>query len=149
MITHISIVSVFVKDQDDAKKFYVDVLGFEEKDDIRLGDYRWCTVVHPTQPELQVNLAVPGPPHSPDMVEAMKRAMDGGGMAGLGLTVDDCHATVADLKAKGVEFVQDPQERPYGVEAVCRDNSGNWMVLVEPRPFDPAEMAEAAAVSSE
>ncbi|MCW2819559.1 MAG: Glyoxalase/bleomycin resistance protein/dioxygenase, partial [Marmoricola sp.] len=44
MITHISIVSVFVKDQDEAKRFYVDVLGFEEKDDIRLGDYRWCTV---------------------------------------------------------------------------------------------------------
>ena len=142
MITHISIVSVFVKDQDEAKRFYVDVLGFEEKDDIVLGDYRWCTVVHPTQPELQVNLAVPGPPHSPDMVEAMKRAMDGGGMAGLGLTVDDCRSTVADLKSKGVFFVQEPEERPYGVEAVCRDNSGNWMVLVEPREFTAADFAQ-------
>ena len=142
MITHISIVSVFVKDQDEAKRFYVDVLGFEEKDDIVLGDYRWCTVVHPTQPELQVNLAVPGPPHSPEMVEAMRRAMDGGGMAGLGLTVDDCRSTVADLKSKGVLFVQEPEERPYGVEAVCRDNSGNWMVLVEPREFTAADFAQ-------
>jgi catechol 2,3-dioxygenase-like lactoylglutathione lyase family enzyme len=141
MITNISIVSVFVKNQDEAKKFYIDVLGFEEKDDIILGDYRWCTVIHPEQPELQVNLAVPGPPHSPEMVEAMGRAMDEGGMAGLGLSVDDCRKTVEDLKSKGVEFVQDPEERPYGVEAVCRDNSGNWMVLVEPKEFTPADFA--------
>ena len=57
-------------------------------------------------------------------------------MNGLGLSVDDCHATVADLKAKGVQFVQDPTDRPYGVEAVCRDNSGNWMVLVEEKELD-------------
>jgi predicted enzyme related to lactoylglutathione lyase len=74
------------------------------------------------------------------MVEAMNRALDGGGMSGLGLQVDDCRKTADELKAKDVEFVQDPVERPYGVEAVCRDNSGNWMVLVEPREFDPAEM---------
>ena len=60
-------------------------------------------------------------------------------MAGLGLSVDDCHTTVADLKSKGVEFVQDPEERPYGVEAVCRDNSGNWMVLVEHREYTAAD----------
>ena len=66
MITNISIVSVFVKDIDESKKFYTDVLGFQEKDDITLGDgYRWCTVVHPSQPELNVSLAVPGPPHRP------------------------------------------------------------------------------------
>lgn len=139
MITNISIVNVFVRDQDEAKRFYVDVLGFEEKDDIRLGDYRWCTVVHPAQPELQVNLSVPGPPHSPAMVEEIKRAMNGEGMAGLGLTVDDCRATVADLEAKGVEFVQEPTDRPYGVEAVCRDNSSNWMVLVEQKEYSAAD----------
>lgn len=143
MITNISITSVFVKDQDDAKRFYTEVLGFEAKDDITLGNgFRWCTVVHPNQPELQVSLAVPGPPHSPDMVEAMNRALDGGGMSGLGLQVDDCRKTADDLKDKGVEFVQDPAERPYGVEAVCRDNSGNWMVLVEPREFDASELAQ-------
>ena len=54
------------------EEFYTDVLGFEAKDDITLGDdYRWCTVVHPTQPELQVNLAVPGPPLAPEIVEAI------------------------------------------------------------------------------
>ena len=75
MITNISIVSVFVKDVDESKRFYVDVLGFEEKDDITLGDgYRWCSVVHPSQPELQVSLAIPGPPFPDELVAAMKRA---------------------------------------------------------------------------
>ena len=132
MINNIAIISVFVKDQDDAKKFYTDILGFEEKDDITLGDgYRWCTVVHPSQPELQVSLAIPGPPFSDELVTAMKRALDAGGLNGLGLSVDDCEKTYADLTAKGVEFLQPPSARPYGTEAVCRDNSGNWIVLVQ------------------
>jgi catechol 2,3-dioxygenase-like lactoylglutathione lyase family enzyme len=140
MITNVSIVSVFVKDVDESKRFYVDVLGFAEKDDITLGDgFRWCTVAHPSQPELQLHLTVPGPPHSPEMVEAINRALDEGGMHGVGVNVDDCRKTAADLKAKGVQFIQDPEERPYGVEAVIRDNSGNWMVLVEPREFSPAD----------
>ena len=61
MITNISITTVFVKDVDESKRFYIDVLGFEEKDDITMGDYRWCTVVHPNQPELMVHLNVAGP----------------------------------------------------------------------------------------
>lgn len=143
MITNISIVSVFVKDIDESKKFYTDVLGFHEKDDITLGDgYRWCTVVHPSQPELQVSLAVPGPPHSPELVRAMKRALDDGTMHGLGLNVDDCQATYDQLSAKGVEFLQPPSQRPYGTEAVCRDNSGNWLVLVQPSAgYTPADFA--------
>jgi len=142
MITNISITSVFVKDVDASKAFYVDVLGFAEHTDITLGDgYRWCTVMHPSQPELQVHLTVPGPPYSPEMVAAMKRAQDEGGMFGLGMNVDDCRKTYDDLRGKGVEFIQTPEERPYGVEAVARDNSGNWMVLVEPREFTPADFA--------
>ncbi len=133
MISNVSIVSVFVKDQDEAKKFYIDILGFEEKDDVTLGEgYRWCTVIHPNQPELFINLAIPGPPMSQDLVDAMKRAQDAGGLNGLGFNVDDCQQTYEELTAKGVEFVQPPMARPYGVEAVCRDNSGNWMVLVQP-----------------
>ena len=140
MITHISIATVFVKDVDASKAFYIDVLGFAEHTDITLGEgYRWCTVKHPSQPELQVHLAQPGPPQSPDLVAAMQRALDDGGLNGLGLTVDDCRTTYDDLVAKGVEFIQEPQERPYGVEAVARDNSGNWMVLVEPKEFTPAD----------
>ena len=141
MITNISITSVFVKDVDASKRFYLDVLGFAEHTDITLADgsYRWCTVMHPSQPELQVHLTVPGPPHSPEMVAAINRALDEGGMHGLGLNVDDCRKTYEDLRAKGVEFIQEPEERPYGVEAVARDNSGNWMVLIEPREFSSAD----------
>jgi len=140
MISNISIVSVFVKDVDASKTFYIDVLGFAEHTDITLGDgYRWCTVKHPNQPEIQVHLTVPGPPIAPDVVAAMNRALDEGGLFGLGLRVDDCRKTYGDLSAKGVQFVQEPEERPYGVEAVARDNSGNWMVLVEERQFTAAD----------
>jgi catechol 2,3-dioxygenase-like lactoylglutathione lyase family enzyme len=142
MITHISITSVFVKDVDASKRFYVDILGFEEKDDVTLGDgFRWCTVVHPSQPELRVSLSVPGPPHTPDMIAAMNRALDEGTMHGLGLNVDDCHKTYDELLARGVEFLQPPATRPYGTEAVCRDNSGNWLVLVEPSDWTPDDFA--------
>jgi catechol 2,3-dioxygenase-like lactoylglutathione lyase family enzyme len=142
MITNISIASVFVKDVDASKAFYIDVLGFEEHTDITLGDgYRWCTVKSPTQPELQVHLTVPGPPISPDMIAAINRALDEGSMFGLGMNVDDCRKTYDDLVSKGVDFVQEPQERPYGVEAVARDNSGNWMVLVEPREYSPSDFS--------
>lgn len=146
MITNISIVSVFVKDQDESKKFYVDMFGFEEKDDITLGDgYRWCTVIHPNQPELLVNLAIPGPPLSPEYAEAVRRAQDEGGMHGLGLTVDDCQQTYQELKAKGVEFLQEPSDRPYGVEALCRDNSGNWVVLVEQKLYSAEDFDQDAS----
>ena len=142
MITNISIVSVFVKDVDESQGSTPTSSASREQADITLGDgYRWCTVVHPSQPELQVHLTVPGPPHRRDMVEAIRRAQDEGGMHGLGVDVDDCRKTYEELTAKGVEFIQEPSERPYGVEAVCRDNSGNWMVLVEQRDWTPADFA--------
>ncbi|PZG24142.1 glyoxalase [Micromonospora craterilacus] len=141
MITNVSITSVFVKDIDAAKAFYIDVLGFAEHTDVTIGDgsYRWCTVKHPSQPELQVNLTVPGPPLSPEVAGMFRRAQDEGSLFGVGLGVDDCRKTYDELRAKGVEFLQEPEERPYGVEAVARDNSGNWLVLVEPREFSPAD----------
>jgi catechol 2,3-dioxygenase-like lactoylglutathione lyase family enzyme len=142
MITNVSLATVFVKDVDASKRFYVDVLGFDEGEDIVLGEgYRWCTVIHPQQPELQVHLAIPGPPFSPEMVESINRTLDEGGMNGLGLAVDDCRKTAEDLKSKGVQFIQEPEERPYGVEALIRDNSGNWMVLVEHKPYTHADFA--------
>ncbi|WP_347355005.1 VOC family protein, partial [Intrasporangium sp.] len=131
MITNVSLVSVWVKDIDASLAFYTDVLGFVAKEDIQLGpDFRWCTVVHPSQPELRVHLTTPSKPLSDDLIGAMQRAQDSGGLPGIGLSVDNCRATYEELSAKGVEFVQPPEERPYGVEALMRDNSGNWMVLV-------------------
>lgn len=60
-------------------------------------------------------------------------------MGDLGLAVDDCRKTFDELSAKGVTFLQEPADRPYGVEAVIRDNSGNWLVLVEPKAYRPED----------
>jgi catechol 2,3-dioxygenase-like lactoylglutathione lyase family enzyme len=136
MITNVSLVSVWVTDIDAALAFYTDVLGFEARDDIQLGeDFRWVTVGHPSQPELDLHLTTPSAPLSEDLIAALKRAQAEGGLPAVGLHVEDCRATHRELVAKGVEFIQEPQERPYGVEALMRDNSGNWLVLVEPRRF--------------
>lgn len=136
MITHVSLVTLYVKDQDEARKFYVDNLGFAEGTDVQMGDgFRWVTIAHPDHPELEVTLMVPGPPLDPEMADAIIRALDNGSMGGFGLSTTDCRQTYDDLSAKGVEFIQPPSDRPYGVEAVMRDNSGNWLVLVEPKPY--------------
>ncbi|MBX3284040.1 MAG: VOC family protein [Actinobacteria bacterium] len=143
MITNVSIVSVWVTDLDEALAFYTDVLGFELGDDVTFGpDYRWLTVRHADHPELHLHLTTPGPPLSEELIGAMRRAQAEGGLPGVGLTVDDCKATHAELVAKGVEFLQEPQDRPYGVEAVMRDNSGNWIVLVEQKPYAEADFAD-------
>ncbi len=136
MITNVSLTTVYVTDQDEAKRFYVDQLGFEERTDVTLGDgFRWVTVGHPSQPELDVTLMVPGPPLDNEMAQAIRRALANGSMGGIGLQTEDCKKTYDELSAKGVEFVQEPSDRPYGVEAILRDNSGNWLVLVEPREY--------------
>jgi predicted enzyme related to lactoylglutathione lyase len=141
MINNISLTTVWVKDIDESKAFYIDKLGFEARDDVRLGeDFHWCTIGHPSQPELDVHLSTPGPPLAPGYVDALVRALDEGGTFAIGLNVDDCVATIADLEAKGVEIINPPEERPYGVEALIRDNTGNWLVLVEPRKFTQSEM---------
>jgi catechol 2,3-dioxygenase-like lactoylglutathione lyase family enzyme len=142
MITNISLVTLYVTDQDAAKAFYVDVLGFVERTDVSMGEgFRWVTVGHPDHPELEVTLMVPGPPLDDAMADAVRRSLASGTMGGFGLATSDCHKTYEDLVAKGVEFLQPPADRPYGVEAVMRDNSGNWLVLVEPRAFSPEDFA--------
>lgn len=138
MISHVSLATVWVNDHDDAKRFYVDRLGFVEASDVTMGDgYRWVTVCHPDHPELQLTLMKPGPPLDDEDAAAFQRMLDKGSLGAVGLATDDCHAAFAELSAQGVEFVQDPTDRPYGVEAVLRDNSGNWLVLVEQRDGSP------------
>jgi catechol 2,3-dioxygenase-like lactoylglutathione lyase family enzyme len=138
MITNISLTTVYCLDQDKARDFYVNVLGFEARIDATAGeDFRWVTVVHPSQPELEVTLMLPGPPLDPDAADFVRRQLEKGQMGGLGLRVDDCRKTYEELTEKGVEFLQEPADRPYGVEAVMRDNSGNWLVLVEPKEYSP------------
>jgi len=142
MITNVSLVTVFCLDQDATRDFYVNNLGFEPRTDVTMGEgFRWVTIGHPSQPELQVTLMPPGPPLDPDAAEFVRRQLEKGSMGGLGLKVDDCRKTFEELSAKGVTFLQEPADRPYGVEAVIRDNTGNWLVLVEPKEFTPEDFA--------
>ncbi len=142
MITNVSLVTVYCLDQDRARDFYVDVLGFTPRTDITMGEgFRWVTVSHPSQPELELTFMLPGPPLDDEAAAFIRGQLERGQMGGLGLHVDDCRKTFEELSAKGVTFLQEPADRPYGVEAVMRDNSGNWLVLVEPRQFTPADFA--------
>ena len=144
MITNISLMTLWVTDQDEAKAFYVDKLGFQERTDQTLGDgFRWVTIGHPDQPELDVTLMLPGPPLDEEMAEMIKRSLAKGQMGGFGLRTDDCQKTYEELTAQGVEFTQPPSARPYGVEAVMRDSSGNWLVLVEPGEYSGEDFPHA------
>jgi catechol 2,3-dioxygenase-like lactoylglutathione lyase family enzyme len=137
MITNVSLATIWVTDQDEAKAFYIDKLGFIEASDITMGDgYRWLTVCHPDHPELELTLMRPGPPLDDESAAAVRRMVDKGAFNAVGLATDDCRKTHEELVARGVTFVQEPADRPYGVEAILRDNSGNWLVLVERKPFD-------------
>lgn len=134
MITNISLTPVYCLDQDATRDFYVDVLGFQPHTDVTMGDgYRWVTIVPPSQPELEVTLMLPGPPLDEEAAGFIRRQLEKGTLGGLGLRVDDCRRTFAELSDRGVTFLQEPSDRPYGVEAVMRDNTGNWLVLVEPK----------------
>jgi catechol 2,3-dioxygenase-like lactoylglutathione lyase family enzyme len=136
MITNVSLATVWVTDQDEAKAFYTDKLGFQEATDVTMGDgYRWLTVCHPDHPELELTLMKPGPPLDEDDAATFRRMLDKGSLGAVGLATDDCRKTHQELAAQGVTFIQEPADRPYGVEAILRDNSGNWLVLVEQKPF--------------
>jgi len=91
MITNISLVTVYCLDQDKARDFYVDVLGFEPHTDVTMGEgFRWLTVNHPRQPELEVTLMTPGPPLDGEAADLIRRQLEKGQMAGLG-----CASTTA------------------------------------------------------
>jgi catechol 2,3-dioxygenase-like lactoylglutathione lyase family enzyme len=140
MITNVSLVTVYCLDQAKTRDFYVENLNFETHTDVTMGEgFRWLTIGHPSQPELEVTLMIPGPPLDDAAAAFIRGQLEKGQMGGLGLQVDDCRKTHAELSAKGVTFLQEPSDRPYGVEAVMRDNAGNWVVLVEPRPFTPED----------
>ncbi|MGY4101012.1 VOC family protein [Nocardia sp. R16R-3T] len=142
-ITNVSLVTVYVTDQDAAKQWYTEKLGFVETADLTMGDngFRWVSIAHPDHPELEITLMIPGPPLDENLADAIRRSLANGTHGALGLKTDDCQKTFEELTAKGVEFIQPPAERPYGTEAIIQDNSGNWLVLVEPKEFDPADFA--------
>jgi catechol 2,3-dioxygenase-like lactoylglutathione lyase family enzyme len=140
MILNISLVTVYTLDQDRTRDFYLENLGFQAGTDVTMAEgYRWVTIKHPNQPELEVTLMLPGPPLTAEAAAFVRGQLEAGQMGGLGLSVDDCRKTYEQLSAKGVTFLQEPSDRPYGVEAVMRDDTGNWLVLVEPKEFSPED----------
>ncbi|PRX99820.1 VOC family protein [Allonocardiopsis opalescens] len=134
MITGMSHTQVWVLDQDSALDFYTKKLGLTLHDDVRLGPDgpRWLTVSAPDQPELRIVLSEASPPMlDPESAERL-RALIAKGVLGAGvMSTGDCRATYAELASRGVTFVQEPAERPYGIEAVFRDDSGNWFSLTQ------------------
>lgn len=133
MITRLGVAGIFVLDYEESKRFFIDKLGFEERFDLTMENgFRWLTVGPPAEPTFQLNLAVPGPPmHDEESAAAIRALLAKGALSGGAWNTDDCRKTYEQYSARGVEFLQVPQERPYGVEAVFRDNSGNWYSLNE------------------
>ena len=127
----IQVVGLYVRDQDEAVEFYVGKLGFRVHTDARNGSYRWLTVQHPEQPSFQLGLFAPEQPQlDAATVQNVREILAKGGMPPLVLEVDDCRAAYERMRARGVEFTQEPIARYGNVDASFRDPSGNgWKML--------------------
>ncbi|KPC62924.1 VOC family protein [Streptomyces chattanoogensis] len=135
MITAVNTVVVWVLDQDSAKAFFTEKLGLEARTDVPAGEApRWLTVGPKNQPELQLSLMVPGAPlQDAESAEQLKALLAKGALFGCTFTVEDCHAAVKELSARGVTIVQEPQQLPWGTSALFRDDSGTCHELLQPQ----------------
>jgi catechol 2,3-dioxygenase-like lactoylglutathione lyase family enzyme len=139
MIKGISIVSVWVLDQDAAKTFYTEKLGFTATNDVTLeGGMRWLTVRPPASDGQEFLLMDPAHSMLDDKsAEQVRELVAKGALSPGVISTTDCRGDYERLHANGVEFTQPPAERPYGIEAVLRDDSGNWFSFTE-RKAEPA-----------
>jgi uncharacterized glyoxalase superfamily protein PhnB len=132
----IATTQLWVHDQDEALKFYTDKLGMEVRSDVtvpELGNFRWLSVSPVGQPDIAIVLmAIPGQPVMDEQTAEDVRALMAKGFAGtVFLTTDDCRAAYEDLRSRGVEFVEAPEQRPYGIDCGFRDPSGNHFRLTQ------------------
>ncbi len=132
----LSTTQLWVHDQDEALAFYTQKLGMEVRSDVtmpEMGDFRWLTVGPVGQPEISIVLmAIPGPPvMTAETAEQVKALMAKGFAGTVFLTTDDVRASYEELKSRGVEFTEDPEERPYGIDSGFRDPSGNSFRLTQ------------------
>ena len=139
MLKQLTHTQVWVRDQDEALAFWTEKLGFELREDVtmaELGNFRWLSVGVPGQESVAIVLmAIPGPPVFEDETRAQIQALLAkGASGGLFFAVDDCRKSYEELKARGVEFTQEPTEQPYGVDAGFRDPSGNQFRMAQLRP---------------
>ena len=134
----ISNAQVWVHDQDEALNFYTKQLGMEVRADVsftEMGDFRWLTVGPPGQTDFGlVLMSIPGPPMvDAETAEQIQTLMAKGFAGTVFITTDDCQASYEELKGRGVEFTEPPEERPYGIDAGFRDPSGNSIRLTQVR----------------
>lgn len=128
MLTKLAVVTILVRDQDEALAYYTETLGFEKMDDINFGEgNRWLTVMVKNQKDLQIFL------QKADSFGV--DAMDQVGKATMwAFNTDNCRETYETLKGRGVKFLGEPKEQPWGIEATFEDLYGNKFVLVEEPP---------------
>ncbi len=129
---------LWVHDQEEALAFYTEKVGMEVRADVTLaemGDFRWLTVGPAGQEDVSIVLmAIPGAPVMDEETGGQVRELMAKGFAGtVFLTTDDCQASYEELRARGVEFTEAPEERPYGIDSGFRDPSGNNIRLAEVR----------------
>ena len=133
MINGISIVTVWVLDRDSAKKFYTEQLGFTLTNDIQLeSGMRWLTVRPPGSDHQELLLL--DPLHSmldEESAQQVRALIAKGALSPGVMTTTDCQGDHAVLAGRGVEFIQEPAQRPYGIEALLRDDSGNWFSFTQ------------------
>jgi uncharacterized glyoxalase superfamily protein PhnB len=132
----ISNAQLWVHDQEEALAFWTEKVGMEVRADVTLeemGNFRWLTVGPPGQEDVTIVLmAIPGPPVMDAETADQVRNLMAKGFAGtVFLTTDDCRASYEELRARGVEFSETPEERPYGIDSGFRDPSGNSIRLTE------------------
>jgi uncharacterized glyoxalase superfamily protein PhnB len=132
----ISATQLWVHDQDEALEYYTKKLGMEVRADVtmpEMGNFRWLTVAPPGQEDAAITLmAIPGPPVMDDETRQQVQALMAKGFAGaVFLTTEDVRADYEELRARGVEFTEEPEERPYGIDTGLRDPSGNHLRLTQ------------------
>ncbi len=135
MLNAIGISQIYVLDQDQALDFYVGKLGLEVHTDADLGFMRWLTVNVPGDPGREILLERPGAPSLNDETAAQVRDVLTKGAAGgtLFFRCDDAFKTHAELKAKGVELSEEPEDRDYGIDFGLRDPFGNAIRIAQPK----------------
>jgi len=133
MLSSTSLSQIYVLDQDEALDFYVGKLGLEVNTDADLGFMRWLTVSVPGDRGHAILLEKPGPPSMDEATAERLRELVTKGAAGwLGFDTPDCRKTYEELKARGVEFTQEPVEQDYGIDCALRDPFGNAIRIVQP-----------------
>lgn len=133
LITSLARVTILVRDQDEALRFYTDKLGLEKRADVTFGPgMRWLTVAAKGQKDPEIVLLKPEASMHGEAPAKQLLERVGQGTAWVFFT-DDCRKTHETLRSRGVNFLNPPREQPYGVEAVFEDLYGNTFSLLEPR----------------